>query len=51
MERIGPQDALQPRRALVAQRVARHAAAAGMGTATAAAIATGVLRRRSRPAG
>ncbi len=49
--RLGTQDAIDPRRPLVARLAARYAAAAGVGAATVAAVVTGILRRKSRAAG
>jgi hypothetical protein len=49
--RLGPQDSFAPRRTLVLQRLARHTAAAGVAAATAIAVATGVVRWKSRPLG
>jgi hypothetical protein len=49
--RLGTQDAVDPRRALAARLAARYAAAAGVGAATAAALITGIVRRRSRATG
>jgi len=48
LRRIGRQDARAPRRELVRQMIGRYAAAGGVTVATAAAVATGVIRRRSR---
>ena len=49
--RLGTQDAVDPRRALAARLTARYAAAAGVSAATAAALITGIVRRRSRVPG
>jgi hypothetical protein len=50
--RLGEQDAADPRRVLALRLAFRRAAFAGMGAAaTAAAVITGVVRRRSRLAG
>ena len=48
MSGLRKQDARAPRRVIVLQMAARHAAAAGVTAATAVALATGVLRWRSR---
>jgi hypothetical protein len=49
--RLGTQDAIDPRRPLAARLAARYAAAIGVGAATAAAVITGVVRRKSRATG
>lgn len=48
VDRLGTQDAIDPRRPLVARLAARYAAMAGVGVATAAALISGIIRRRSR---
>jgi len=48
MARIGLQDSADPRRALAARAVARHAAAAGVAVLLLAAWLAGLARRRSR---
>lgn len=48
MDRIGPQDGRAPRRDLIRRMVGRYAAG-GVAAATAAAVATGVVRWRLRP--
>jgi len=47
MARIGLQDSADPRRALAARAVVRHAAAAGVAVALLAALLAGLARRRS----
>jgi len=47
MARIGVQDSADPRRALAARAVTRHAAAAGVAVALLAALLAGLARRRS----
>jgi len=48
MARLGPQDAVDPRRALAARAVARHAAAAAVAVAVLAVLLAGLARRHSR---
>jgi hypothetical protein len=49
MRQMGHQDARAPRREVIHQMVSRYAAAGGVTVATAVAVATGVMRWRSRP--
>jgi anti-sigma factor RsiW len=48
LARLGPQDAANPRRALITRAIARYAAAAGFAAGLLVALLSGLARRRSR---
>jgi len=51
LERLGEQDAADPRRALVARAAARYAAVAGLASTALVALVAGLARRHSRALG